>query len=124
MGVYGGSRQQAGRGSASGRCRAPQLPGALLVACLGGGAIRSGSRGPLSGGPLWFLLLNRSDYWDENIMTHEFAHTVMLLGFSSCQLALVNRLHATARASGAYDNGIYMLADANEVRRAQQRAGV
>ena len=69
-------------------------------------------------------LRNRRDFWNENILVHEFAHTVKLLGFNACQLALVNRLHAAARASGAYDNGIYMLADANEVRQARQRAGV
>jgi hypothetical protein len=57
----------------------------------------------------------RREYWNENIMIHEWAHTVMLLGFSSCQLALVDQLLAAARSSGAYGQGIYMMADSNEV---------
>jgi hypothetical protein len=61
----------------------------------------------------------RREYWNENIMIHEWAHTVMLLGFSSCQLALVDQLLAAAQSSGAYGQGIYMMADSNEVRAAR-----
>jgi hypothetical protein len=53
-------------------------------------------------------------YTADNILVHEFAHAVKLLGAPACTANLINKAFNAAKNSGRYTRGIYMMADAEE----------
>lgn len=53
-------------------------------------------------------------YWQENILIHEFSHSIMCIGMDHQQRQSVEAAYNEAKAAGLYQSHIYMMANADE----------
>ena len=53
-------------------------------------------------------------YWQESILVHEFAHSVMCIGMDQEQRRSIEAAYGEAKAAGLYQSHIYMMANADE----------
>uniref|UniRef100_A0A7S0WVU0 von Hippel-Lindau disease tumour suppressor beta domain-containing protein n=1 Tax=Chlamydomonas leiostraca TaxID=1034604 RepID=A0A7S0WVU0_9CHLO len=59
-------------------------------------------------------MVDDRSYPSENILVHEFGHTVMNCGLSDSERREIEALYARARESGVYERGIYAMENADE----------
>ena len=59
-------------------------------------------------------MLNDKHYSQENILIHEFAHSVMCIGMDDEQRQSICGAYEEAKQSGLYQTHIYMMANADE----------
>ena len=53
-------------------------------------------------------------YWQENILIHEFAHSIMCIGMDQEQRQSIEAAFEEAKAAKLYQSHIYMMANADE----------
>ena len=59
-------------------------------------------------------MLNDKYYTQENILIHEFAHSVMCIGMDDEQRQSINGAYKEAKQAGLYQSDIYMMENADE----------
>lgn len=71
-------------------------------------------RGDADEGEENLVMEDDEHYPSENILVHEFAHTVMAVGMNEDQRQAVISAYFNARSSQLYHSSIYMMANADE----------
>ena len=60
------------------------------------------------------LMEDDKHYWQENILIHEFAHSIMCIGMDQEQRQSIEAAREEAKAAKLYQSHIYMMANADE----------
>ena len=60
------------------------------------------------------LMEDDRHYWQENILIHEFSHSIMCIGMDEEQRKSIEAAYSDAKAAALYQSHIYMMANADE----------